>query len=315
MYYGKSGRDFGTLLPVPGALAVGAQKLMPLVQQIYNGWSSALGSQASVDNVLDLLEFEPQPAVEGPGIAFRDEIRLEDVGFHYGGSAPAARVLEGVHLHIRRGEKVGIVGPTGSGKSTLVDLLMGLLSPTAGRFTVDGHEITPANAASWQRHIAHVPQSIYLSDATIAENIAFGLPPAKIDQARLQRAAATAQIHEHIRGLPDGYATVVGERGARLSGGQRQRIGIARALYKQADVLVLDEATSALDDDTEARLMDALIEVARETTVIMIAHRLTTMKRCDRIVHLERGRVQRLSTYGELMAKRAQAPAQAQPVS
>lgn len=304
-FYGNTGKDFETLLPVLGALAVGAQKLLPLVQQIYNGWSSAVASQVAVTNVLDLLDYRAPTAGDSPEIHFHGEIRLRDVGFHYSAAANSTAVLHNIDLDIRRGQKIGIVGATGSGKSTLVDLVMGLLLPTTGSFTVDGREVTPGNAGSWQRHIAHVPQTIYLSDASIAENIAFGVDPKKIDMDRLKAVARIAQIHDHVTTLPNGYQTTVGERGVRLSGGQRQRIGIARALYKRVDVLVLDEATSALDDATESRLMNELSRTAGGMTVIMIAHRLTTMQWCDRIVHLEQGRIQRMSSYGELMAVRA----------
>ena len=302
MALSSSGRDLMAMLPTLGLLAIGAQKLVPLLQQIYSGWSSVASSQRSVDDVLGLLDFEPLPPPPET-IPFADEIRLQDVGFAYGPPG-ALNVLVDIDLRIRRGEKIGIVGPTGSGKSTLVDLLMGLLSPVSGRFTVDGCEITPSNAVAWQRHIAHVPQSIYLSDASIAENIAFGIEAGKIDRSRLERAARAAQIHDHVASLPEGYSTPVGERGVRLSGGQRQRIGIARALYKGADVLVLDEATSALDDEIEKRVMAGISESSSGTTVIMIAHRLTTMRACDRIIRLHRGTVAGIETFDTLMEGR-----------
>jgi ABC-type multidrug transport system fused ATPase/permease subunit len=308
VYFSGSGRDFNTILPTLGILAVGAAKLMPLFQQVYAGWSAVLSGQASVDDVLDLLEYEPLPPPDLEAIPFRDEIRLQQVAFQYEGTVEPIPVLHDIDLQIRRGEKIGIVGVTGSGKSTLVDLLMGLLSPTGGRFSVDGVEVTPANAAAWQRHIAHVPQSIFLSDASVAENIAFGVSPSAIDPTRLEAVSKIAQIHEHVLTLPDGYQTTVGERGVRLSGGQRQRVGIARALYKGADVLVLDEATSALDDATEARVMSALDDMADDLTVIMIAHRLTTLKSCDRIVRLEQGRITKVMNYQELIGERGGIP-------
>jgi ATP-binding cassette, subfamily B, bacterial PglK len=296
----RSGHDLTIMLPILGLLAIGAQKLVPLFQQIYAGWSSVTNNQRSVDDVLALLDFEPLPeSVET--IAFRHNIQLRGVDFRYGES-DAAPVLNELDLQISRGEKIGVVGPTGSGKSTLVDLLMGLLSPTGGQFTIDGLEITPANSVAWQRHIAHVPQSIYLSDASIAENIAFGTELRKIDLARVEAAARAAQIHDHVEKLDKGYLTHVGERGVRLSGGQRQRIGIARALYKGVDVLVLDEATSALDDDTEQRVMSGISEIATGMTVIMIAHRLTTMRDCDRILRLDKGRITQILTFDELIS-------------
>lgn len=297
----NAGHDLRTMLPLIGLIAIGAQKLIPLLQQIYAGWSAVASSQRSVDDVLSLLQFQPQPQLGGT-IEFSDRLRVLDVGFAYG-SLEGSRVLQGINLEIRRGEKIGIAGPTGSGKSTLVDLLMGLLSPTEGSFTVDDQQITPANAAAWQSHIAHVPQSIFLSDATIAENIAFGCDFKRIDHSRLEAAAGAAQIHAHVASLPDGYRTMVGERGVRLSGGQRQRIGIARALYKGADVLVLDEATSALDDDTERRVMKGIAAIATDMTVIMIAHRLTTMRDCDRIMRLANGRIAGVLDYDALIAE------------
>jgi ATP-binding cassette subfamily B protein len=301
VYFSSGWRDFNSILPALGVLAVGAAKLMPLYQQVYTGWSSVLSGQASVDDVLDLIEFEPLAEPQPDAIEFHDSLEFQKLSFHYSTVANPALVLRDIDLQIRCGEKIGIVGATGSGKSTMVDVLMGLLSPTGGQFSVDGRRVNPGNAAAWQRHIAHVPQSIYLSDATIAENIAFGIELKKIDETRLEAAARAAQIHEHVLSLPRAYHTAVGERGVRLSGGQRQRIGIARALYKRAAVLVLDEATSALDDDTERRVMQGLAEAAAGTTVIMIAHRLTTMRNCDRIIELEHGRIKRIVTYADLV--------------
>jgi ATP-binding cassette subfamily B protein len=300
LLYSGSGKDLVALLPMIGLLAMGAQRLIPLMQQVYTGWSAAVSSERSMDDVLALLDFHPEPASSGV-VEFRNEIQMDQVSFSYA-TVEGPLVLSAIDLRIGRGERIGIAGATGSGKSTLVDLLMGLLVPSSGRFTVDGVAINAKNATAWQRNIAHVPQSIYLSDATIAENIAFGVEPGKIDHHRMEAAARAAQIHEHIASLADGYRTMVGERGVRLSGGQRQRIGIARALYKEAPVLVLDEATSALDDETERRVMEGIIQSARATTIIMIAHRLSTMSRCDRIVHLRQGRIDRTTGYPELVA-------------
>jgi ABC-type multidrug transport system fused ATPase/permease subunit len=300
LYVSSSGRDFNTILPTLGILAVGAAKLMPLFQQVYAGWSAALSGQASVDDVLNLLEYEPLPQPDLEAIPFHDRIQLRQVAFHYEASTEPIEVLHDIDLQIRRGEKIGIIGATGAGKSTLVDLLMGLLSPTSGHFSVDGIEVTPANAAAWQKHVAHVPQSIFLSDASVAENIAFGVALSDVDQARVEAVARIAQIHEHVLTLPDGYRTPVGERGVRLSGGQRQRVGIARALYKGCDVLVLDEATSALDDATEQLVMAGVAESAADMTVIMIAHRLTTLRSCGRIISLDAGHIVRTCHYESL---------------
>jgi ATP-binding cassette subfamily B protein len=238
---------------------------------------------------------EPPPAP----LAFRSSVRFEGVRFRYLPDGPW--VLDGLDLEIPKGARLGLVGSTGSGKSTTLDLLMALLVPTEGEVLVDGEPVRGARVRSWQRTIAHVPQSIYLADSTLAENIAFGVPPAEIDHARVRRAAQRAQIAEFIETRPEGYGAFVGERGIRLSGGQRQRIGIARALYRQASVLVLDEATSALDNLTEQSVLEAIDGLDRELTIILIAHRLTTVRRCDRIVELEHGVVVGQGSYEELL--------------
>jgi ABC-type multidrug transport system fused ATPase/permease subunit len=221
------------------------------------------------------------------------------VRFRY--SADGPWVLDDLNLTIHKGSRVGLVGTTGSGKSTALDLLMGLLTPTEGEVLVDGQPVTGNSVRAWQRTIAHVPQSIYLTDTTLAENIAFGVPREAIDRERVKCAASQAQIADFIEGCTGGYDTVVGERGVRLSGGQRQRIGIARALYKQASVLVFDEATSALDNATEQSVMEAIGGLDRELTIVLIAHRLTTVRRCDIIVELEHGRVVAQGTYDQLL--------------
>ena len=204
-------------------------------------------------------------------------------------------VLRGLDLEIRRGERIGLIGSTGSGKSTTVDLLMGLLEPTAGMISLDGEDlhdqVHPERLLAWRAAIAHVPQSIYLADGSIAENIAFGVPRGKIDLDLVKQAASQAQIDSYIESSSDGYESFVGERGIRLSGGQRQRIGIARALYKQASVLFFDEATSALDSITEQALMDAVNKLSKDLTIVMIAHRLSTVKYCDRVFRLSGGAV------------------------
>jgi ABC-type multidrug transport system fused ATPase/permease subunit len=214
--------------------------------------------------------------------SFERTIALEEVSFRYSANGPD--VLQKVSLSIDKGTRVAIVGPSGSGKSTLADLLMGLLEPTSGQLLIDGRKVP---TLAWQANIAHVPQSIFLADASLAENIALGIPREEIDRPRLEAAARAAQIGSFIDSLPKGFETTVGERGIRLSGGQRQRIGIARALYKQAPVLVLDEATSALDDATERAVMETLEGLSRELTIIMIAHRISTTAYCDRILTVD----------------------------
>jgi ATP-binding cassette subfamily B protein len=234
-------------------------------------------------------------------LSFGDAIRFESVCFRYGSDGPW--VLDGLSLAIPKGARIGFVGTTGSGKSTTLDLLMGLLEPASGQILVDGAPVNGERRRAWQRTIAHVPQSIYLADTTVAENIAFGVPREAIDPERVRQAARQAQIAEFIESRPDGYQAFVGERGIRLSGGQRQRIGIARALYKQATVLVFDEATSALDNATEQAVMDAIENLDRELTILIIAHRLSTVQRCDTIIELEHGRVVAQGSYEQLLER------------
>jgi ATP-binding cassette subfamily B protein len=294
----------GTALPVLGALALGAQRLLPALQQAYVAWTGIAGNQVSLADALELLD-QPVPAdahlpIPAP-LSFGDAIRFESVCFRYGSDGPW--VLDGLSLAIPKGARIGFVGTTGSGKSTTLDLLMGLLEPASGQILVDGAPVNGERRRAWQRTIAHVPQSIYLADTTVAENIAFGVPREAIDPERVRQAARQAQIAEFIESRPDGYQAFVGERGIRLSGGQRQRIGIARALYKQATVLVFDEATSALDNATEQAVMDAIENLDRELTILIIAHRLSTVQRCDTIIELEHGRVVAQGSYEQLLER------------
>ncbi len=290
----------GAALPVLGALAIGAQRLLPLLQQLYGNWSVVAGSQASLTDVLDLLE-QPLPedacqAVHASPPTFKDTISFDNVRFCYGIDGPW--VLDGINLTIHKGARIGFAGSTGSGKSTALDLLMGLLEPTEGKILVDGQPISSDLRPAWQRTtIAHVPQNIFLSDASIAENIAFGIRPEQIDMERVRQAANQAQIDEFIESSPESYNAVVGERGVRLSGGQRQRIGIARALYKQATVLIFDEATSALDNATEKAVMSAIENLDNQLTILIIAHRISTLQNCDTIVHLEHGKIVSQNSY------------------
>jgi ABC-type multidrug transport system fused ATPase/permease subunit len=286
------GDGLAQLLPVLGALGLGAQKLMPLVQLVYAGWMAVTTYRASLHDVLALLNApEPGPQKALPPLRFEQAIRLEGVGFAYR-SAPAQAVLSQVDLVLPKGMRLGITGTTGGGKSTLVDLIMGLLSPTQGQIRIDDQALDhPEAIAAWQQQVAHVPQSIYLSDASVAENIALGRADGEpIDWARLRRAADIAQLSPVIEQLPQGHDTQVGERGVRLSGGQRQRLGIARALYRQSQVLVLDEATSALDTETEQRVMDGIYRHCTGMTLLIIAHRLSTLSACDLLIRVDQGR-------------------------
>jgi len=276
-------------IPVLGALALGAQRLLPLLQQAYYGWSLASGNYRAFRDVIDMMEAPIPPLQpEGPPLAFERELAFEGVGFRF----PEGRfALSDVSFRIRAGEHVGIAGATGGGKSTLLDLLMGLLEPDEGAILVDGRPLDAATRPAWQAGLAHVPQAIYLADDTIAANIAFPRRPEEMDSELLATAVRAAQLEPFLAGLPDGLDTYVGERGVRLSGGQRQRIGLARALYRRPRLLILDEATSALDEGTERAVLAALQGLREGLTLVTVAHRATTLAACDRLIRVERGRV------------------------
>jgi len=290
-------------IPILGALALGAQRMLPLFQQCYSSWSSIRGSQESLIDVLAILD-RPMPnhdlSDQYQLIPFNQSITLKNLIFQYTPDLP--QVLSGINLTIPKGSVIGFIGSTGSGKSTLLDIVMGLLEPTDGHILIDGKTLSLGDARSWQRHIAHVPQSIFLSDVSIAENIAFGVSVENINMAEVIKAAQKAQIHESILGFPQAYETPVGERGVRLSGGQRQRIGIARALYKKADVLVLDEATSALDNETESAVISAIENLRNEMTILVVAHRLSTLRMCSNIIELKDGRILRQGPYDQIVS-------------
>jgi ATP-binding cassette, subfamily B, bacterial PglK len=285
---------FAAALPVLGAIALGAQRLLPLIQQVYSGWSTASGYLPVVGETIDLLRLPADESEFKSGLikplTFTDRISVQHVSFTY----PSRRspTLSDVSLEIPHGSTTALMGSTGSGKSTLVDLIMGLLPPDEGSISIDGTTLTDRNRRRWQRCIAHVPQSIFLADATIARNIALGMGDKAVDEARIVEASKKAQLHEFVCSLADGYDTFVGERGIRLSGGQRQRLGLARAIYKDAPLLVLDEATSALDEVTEAAVFEALEQLRTDgRTIIVIAHRHSTTARCDHVVRLNEGRI------------------------
>ncbi|MFM7528569.1 MAG: ABC transporter ATP-binding protein, partial [Nodosilinea sp.] len=298
------GQDLNQILPLLGVLALAANRLLPALQNCFGSLANIRGFQVSLQQVLRALQRPILPSLAGAAPApLRADLRFERVWFRYGEGHPW--VLQDLSFKIKAKTTVAFVGSTGSGKSTTADLLLGLLQPDRGEVLVDGEPLQGERLRSWQRTIAHVPQHIFLSDATVAENIAFGVPPEAIDLERVRRAAQLAQIADFIESRQDGYYSVVGERGISLSGGQRQRIGIARALYKQASVMILDEATSALDNATEREVMAAIEGLSGELTIILIAHRLTTVERCDQVIELHQGQVAAQGSYGELLSQSA----------
>ena len=294
-------------IPVLGALALGAQRLLPVLQAAYAAWSNIQTGQVSLQDTLELLdqplpEYVDQPPAKP--ITFQQQIVLKQLSFRYTPQTPW--VLKNVDLTIKKGSRIGFIGLTGSGKSTLLDVIMGLLESNEGTLEIDNQVITTHNTRQWQVHIAHVPQAIFLADSTIQENIAFGVPINKIDHVLVKKAAQKAQISDIIETWPNKYNTFVGERGIRLSGGQRQRIGIARALYKQANVIIFDEATSALDNKTEQAVMQSIESLGKDLTVLIIAHRLTTLQNCDQIVELGNGGIKRIGTYRDIISTEMQ---------
>lgn len=291
-------------IPILGVMVFGAQRALPIVQQLYSAWANIQSSEEAFRDTMVLLE-QPLPKyIESLSIEpmpFKNHIRINKLSFRYAPDLPD--VISDVDITIAKGSMVGFIGETGCGKSTLLDLIMGLLEPTGGDILVDQQIISSENRRNWQLHIAHVPQVIFLSDSSIAENIAFGLPREEIDSDRVKVASERAQLLEMIESLPQQFNTPVGERGVKLSGGQRQRIGIARALYKNADVIIFDEATSALDNETERAVMESIQSLDDELTILIIAHRLSTLKKCDRIIELGNGGINRIGTYSEIVGE------------
>jgi ABC-type multidrug transport system fused ATPase/permease subunit len=293
------------ILPVLGVFAFAGLRMFPAVQQIYHALSYLRYTGAALEIVhRDTMETRENllriPGAEVPPLHVHRQIALADVHYAYPKAERAA--LQGLSLAIAANTTVGIVGGTGAGKTTAVDVMLGLLAPQAGQLRVDGEAITPANLRAWQNSVGYVAQQIFLIDDSVAANIAFGIAADAIDMAAVERAARVANLHDFVTGeLPQGYQTAVGERGVRLSGGQRQRIGIARALYHDPDVLLLDEATSALDNLTERAVMEAVHNLGHQKTIIMIAHRLTTVKDCDMIFLLENGQLAAQGRYDDLL--------------
>jgi ATP-binding cassette, subfamily B, bacterial PglK len=304
-YLTKNGDANDVTIPILGSLALAAQRLLPVLQQIYTSIITIQGSKPTLAICLNYLN-QPVPTdnfLISSELSFEKEIKLKDIDFQYIGGAKWN--LRNININIPKGSCVGVMGPTGGGKSTLLDIFMGLIEPTNGNIYVDGVLINSSNIKSWRSHIAHVPQSIYLTDSSIAQNIAFGVDASLRDVDLIKKAARYAKLDKFIDGLPEGYDTNVGERGIKLSGGQRQRIGIARAIYRQADVLVFDEATSALDGNTEREVMDAINSLGKEVTIIMVAHRLTTLKNCNLIVEIDQGSIGRVGSYNNMITSQS----------
>ncbi|MBL50353.1 MAG: ABC transporter ATP-binding protein [Candidatus Marinimicrobia bacterium] len=289
-------------IPILGAFALGAQRLLPVLQQAYGGWQTIRGGQAQFKDAIELLE-QPLPSYlldeDIKSVDFEHHIKLKNIKFKYLNNNKY--VIDDISLTIDKGSRVGFIGSTGCGKSTLLDIIMGLIEPTEGKFLIDNNEVDFQNNRGWQKHIAHVPQAIFLSDSSIAENIAFGIPKNEIDYHRLELSAKQAQLTDLIESWEDKYDSYVGERGVRISGGQRQRIGIARALYQNADVIIFDEATSALDNETEKAIIESITELSKNLTIIMVAHRLTTLEGCSTIYQLKDGKIQRSGSFDEIV--------------
>ena len=300
-----SGLGGAGLVPMLALYAAAAYRVMPAIQQIYTGATNV----RYLADLVTMMKAEvalpvpiPVPHTVRPRLTFSEHLRLVNVSFSYPGTV--APTLSRVSLTIPKNSRLGIVGTTGSGKSTLVDVMLGLLTPSAGELRVDETPLDADNLRAWQDNVGYVPQTIYLSDDSIRRNIAFGVPEHEIDNAAVARAAALAGIHRFIvEESPEGYDTFVGERGVRLSGGQRQRIGIARALYRDPDVLILDEATSALDSRTERDVMAAIGALSGRKTILIVAHRLSTIRECDAVVVVDRGEVVETGTYDDLVAR------------
>lgn len=302
------GRPVQTMLPLLALFGVAVIRLVPSITSINTSLTDFRYKRPAFDFVcaeleavenLDVQQSSTKPSTAKP-IKMQGMIRLEEVRYRYPGAASEA--LQGISAEINLGEAIAFIGVSGSGKSTLIDVLLGLIEPTYGCVCVDGTDIRE-NLPFWQRQIGYVPQDIYLLDNSIRRNIAFGLADEDIDEAALTRAVEAAQLDKFVRSLPDGLSTPVGNRGIRLSGGQRQRIGIARALYHDPSVLVMDEATNALDDEMEREVVEAISRLRRGRTIVMIAHRLTTVRSCDRLYLLEEGIVKDQGSLEELMIR------------
>jgi len=283
-------------LPIIGTLALGAQRLLPVLQEAFRNLSVIKGTEASLVDVLNFLDQEMpnhQNVLQVKEIIFNNSITLKNIQFGY--SKLENDVFKNLNYSFLKGKRIGIIGETGAGKSTFTDILMGLLEPDKGSIYIDKIKLNNINLRSWQKQIAHVPQNIFLTDGTIYQNIAFGVEEDEIDDERLKNAAKNAHLDKFVRTLSYGYKTNIGETGIRLSGGQKQRIGIARALYKKAKIIIFDEATNSLDGETEKLIMDTIYRLNKDLTLIIIAHRLSTLSQCDEIIEIKNNKI--IKTY------------------
>ena len=293
----------GEMIAIFGVIALAAQRLLPVVQQVYYAWTHILSSKQSLEDALELLETKitlNNINSNDKLIRFQKKIVIKDAEFNY--PMKKNMTLKSINLEIHKGEKIGIIGETGSGKSTLVDLIMGLFPPDRGCVIVDDQELNSENIGPWQANLSHVPQKIYLIDGTIAENVAFGVDKNNIDFKLVEVAAKKALVDDFASQLPKKYDTNVGENGVSLSGGQRQRIAIARALYKESEIIILDEATSALDTETEIKIMKSINLLGPSKTILIIAHRLTTLKECSKIIVMKDGYIDKITTYADVIS-------------
>ncbi len=284
----SQGGNLNQAIPLIGVFLISAQRLLPLLQQIFSSWASIQGGRVSLADALNLLDQKLPIDFYKKSIKalpFKKNIILKNIHFRY--HVNSSFVLKDVNLKITRGSRVGIIGTTGAGKSTLINIIMGLIIPTKGSLSIDNKAIKTSNQNAWRKHIAHVPQDIFLADSSIEENIAFGVEPKEINPEKVRLAAKQAHLSHTIEAWPKSYKTLVGERGVRLSGGQRQRVAIARALYKNADVIVFDEATSALDTKTETAVIKSIESLNKNITLFIVAHRLSTLRKCTHLIEIE----------------------------
>lgn len=316
LYLIHGGSALDDIVPIVGMYAFAGYRLLPSLNQVYYGVVQLRFNAQVVETVYQEICGHHVPTLIQPSeedhtlerksppptpLPFQRYLELKNVTFTYPNNSEPT--LFDINIAVPRGGFIGIVGQTGSGKTTLIDLILGLLSPQKGSIFIDNTVLEKGNIRAWQKKLGYVPQDIFLTDDTIAANISLGIPPAERDEEAIQRAAQIANIHDFVMGeLPRGYDTVVGERGIRLSGGQRQRIGIARALYHDPELVILDEATSNLDQSTEASVYQAIQQTAAKKTVIMIAHRLHTVKNCDRLYLMEEGRMVAQGTFNDLLS-------------